>query len=149
MDLCNHGGVTIEVDEYGSPCVAYAAHTAAFPREWLHAAGPEVATVDGNRITVCGEAVYEVTDWHHRCPGHEHADTALARLVSRPPQAGDVERLLEQALKSGDRDAALARARAIHPSREEADAAQNALCPECLAPAPCRTRRALDGEDGP
>jgi hypothetical protein len=44
-------------------------------------------------------------------------------------------------------NAALDRVRALHPSYEEARARQNALCLECIEPAPCRTRRALDGED--
>jgi hypothetical protein len=43
-------------------------------------------------------------------------------------------------------EASNARVAAIHPSREEADAAESALCLECLAPAPCKTRRALDGQ---
>ena len=40
----------------------------------------------------------------------------------------------------------IARVRALHPNRDEAHAQQNALCIECASPAPCRTRRALDGE---
>ena len=59
-------------------------------------------------------------------------------LVDADVFAGLVERG-EQA------EASNARARAIHPSRAEADAAETALCLECLAPAPCKTRRALDG----
>jgi hypothetical protein len=42
---------------------------------------------------------------------------------------------------------ALARVRALHPSAEEAHAAQSALCIECCTPAPCPTRLALDGEE--
>lgn len=38
----------------------------------------------------------------------------------------------------------IARARALHPSAEEAHAAQQALCIECCAPAPCDTRKAVD-----
>jgi hypothetical protein len=45
-------------------------------------------------------------------------------------------------------EAAVARVRALHPSREEADAARQALCPECAVPAPCRTRTALDDTSG-
>ncbi len=52
-------------------------------------------------------------------------------------------------LKYEEVEAVNARVRALHPSREEADAQENAMCPECIAPAPCRTRRVLDGEDGP
>ena len=60
-------------------------------------------------------------------------------LVDADVFAGLVERA-EQA------EASNARARAVHPSREEADVAETLLCPECIAPVPCATRRALDGE---
>lgn len=45
---------------------------------------------------------------------------------------------------------ALAAARRLHPNREElaaTGAESGLLCPECIAPAPCKTRRILDGEE--
>ena len=42
-------------------------------------------------------------------------------------------------------EAANDRVRALHPSAEEAHAAENVLCLECGVPAPCATRKALDG----
>lgn len=41
--------------------------------------------------------------------------------------------------------AALAHVRALHPSYEEARAAECVICLECAQVAPCRTRRELDG----
>ncbi|MGI5274744.1 hypothetical protein ACQEUU_37305 [Nonomuraea sp. CA-218870] len=111
MEFCNHDGVTIESDEYGPPRVVDAAPLAAFPRDWLDSPDPEVLVVDGDRITVCGTTVYEVMDWHHRCSTYgSDAVYAYARLVSRPPQAGDAEKLLNQALT---RDEELERLRAL------------------------------------
>ncbi|SET49365.1 hypothetical protein [Nonomuraea wenchangensis] len=99
MEFCNHDGVTIEWPEYGLPTVTYAAPYTAFPRDWLNAAGLDVAKVEGDRITVLGNVVYEVVDWHHRCSAYGgDAEFAYARLVSRPPQAGDAEKLLNQAV---------------------------------------------------
>lgn len=49
-----------------------------------------------------------------------------------------------------DVEAAIARARLLHPTRAElvaADAECDTLCPTCIYPAPCPTRRALDGQD--
>ncbi|TMR11732.1 hypothetical protein ETD86_34755 [Nonomuraea turkmeniaca] len=45
--------------------------------------------------------------------------------------------------------AAIACVRALHPSAEEAHAAQQALCIECCTPAPCPTRKALDDSQSP
>lgn len=43
---------------------------------------------------------------------------------------------------------ALVRGRFLHPSREELAATGPVpLCPECIAPAPCKTRRILDGQE--
>ncbi|MFI7449567.1 hypothetical protein ACIBQX_18870 [Nonomuraea sp. NPDC049714] len=47
-------------------------------------------------------------------------------------------------------DTAIARARLLHPSPAElvaAHAESDTLCTTCISPAPCPTRRALDGED--
>ncbi|MGA4989891.1 hypothetical protein [Nonomuraea bangladeshensis] len=98
MEFCNHDGVTIKKPEYGPPYVVDAAPTAAFTRELLVDADRDVFAVEGDRITVCGNVVYQVTDWQHRCPGQGDMDTVLVRLVSRPPQAGDAEKLLNQAV---------------------------------------------------
>lgn len=45
---------------------------------------------------------------------------------------------------------AIARARLLHPTPAElvaANAQSDTLCTTCISPAPCPTRRALDGED--
>jgi hypothetical protein len=45
---------------------------------------------------------------------------------------------------------AIARARLLHPTPAElvaAHAESDTLCITCISPAPCPTRRALDGED--
>jgi hypothetical protein len=59
--------------------------------------------------------------------------------------------ILDSSIKDTERaekaEASNARVAALHPSREEADVAETSLCPECIAPVPCKTRRALDGED--
>lgn len=116
MDFCNHDSVTIEAGEYGSPRVVDAPPVAAFSRELLNSASWDVFAVEGDRIIACGNVVYEVTDWHHRCPGRRDAEMVLARLVSRPPQSGDVEMLLIDALITG------VSALVITPRPEEADA---------------------------
>ena len=54
------------------------------------------------------------------------------------------QRWYESKDQAEDAEARLARIRALHPSREEADAAKQVLCVECAVPAPCRTRCALD-----
>ncbi|MFI7448104.1 hypothetical protein ACIBQX_11450 [Nonomuraea sp. NPDC049714] len=97
MAFCNHGAVTVDVGAYGDACVTWADRTAAFPRTWL--AENEWVTVEGDRITVCGTTVYEVIDWHHRCPGYG-PELALSRLISRPPQHGDLETLLNDRMIS-------------------------------------------------
>ena len=55
--------------------------------------------------------------------------------------AEDLQAWQERAEKA---EAANARTRALHPSREEADTARQVLCVECAVPAPCPTRTALD-----
>ena len=118
MEFCNHDGVTIESHEYGPPRIVDAAPYTAFPREWLDSMSPDLVTVDGDRITVCGTVVYEVIDWHHRCSTYgSDAEFAYARLVSRPPQAGDAEKLIKQALT---RDEELERLRALVAHYENA-----------------------------
>lgn len=54
------------------------------------------------------------------------------------------QRWYESKDQAEDAEARLARVRALHPSREEADAAKQVLCVECAQPAPCRTRQAVD-----
>lgn len=95
---------------------------APLPLYW-HVAG------DGMRCVDCGSEVWTFKEGRI-CSGCDREE----------PEPEDVGKRL------ADAEASVARARAIHPSREEADAAESALCPECIAPAPCRTRRALDGQ---
>lgn len=60
------------------------------------------------------------------------------------PAEIDVHRLL------ADAKAAINAGRALHPTPAELakqKAESRALCPTCIMPAPCSTRRALDGED--
>lgn len=83
-----------------------------------------------------GEQMLE--SWRQRA---ERAEAELAE------NTGVMQALRRQ---RDEAEAAVARARALHPSPAEL-AASNAesgrLCPTCIEPAPCQTRRALDGED--
>lgn len=65
------------------------------------------------------------------------------RLVPTPAENGVIAARYAAEL-------ALARGRRLHPTPTElvaANAESDVLCPECICPAPCPTRRALDGED--
>jgi len=82
MAMCGaHDGVDIEQSEYGPLRVLHAAPTAAFSRSLLDEADPALLTVEGDRITVCGQVVYEVRDWHHHCGGAPE-EQVLADLVT-------------------------------------------------------------------
>ena len=64
------------------------------------------------------------------------------RLVPTPAENGVIAARLGA-------EVALARGRRLHPTPAElvaSNAESDVLCPECICPAPCPTRRALDGE---
>jgi hypothetical protein len=65
------------------------------------------------------------------------------RMVGQPSDNGVLAARLRAEL-------AAARARLLHPTRAELVAAHaecDTLCPTCIYPAPCPTRRALDGQE--
>lgn len=82
---CDHDGVDVEayaVNGEQRLRVLHAAPKAAFDPGIFADHGPDLV-VDGDRVTIGGTVVYEVTDWHHRCPGWGGREFALATLVSR------------------------------------------------------------------
>lgn len=74
-------------------------------------------------------------------------EAAKQRWYEQQDRAEDAEQERDEWRERAETaEAENARARALHPSWEEAEAAQNVLCPECAQPAPCKTRRALDDD---
>lgn len=82
--MCRHDGVLLEWPEYGSPHVVDAHPTAAFPFAFL-ADDNSAVDIEGNRITLCGEVVYEVTDWHHQCAGMAEEFAFAHKVEDRRP----------------------------------------------------------------
>jgi hypothetical protein len=98
---------------------------------------------------VCGalnEGLWTSRDMCQGChvrPADPSRVAAHFRMVGQPSDNGVLSARLTA-------EVALAGARLLHPSRPElvaADAECDTLCPTCIYPAPCPTRRALDGQE--
>ena len=85
----------------------------------------------------CADAVLDMRD----AELEQLKDDALAVVAESAQERNGWRERAENA------EAENARIRALHPSREEADAAGQVLCVECAVPAPCKTRRTLDDQE--
>jgi hypothetical protein len=114
------------------------------PRNPRHQGRPENAaaanTGPRNAITAAVAVQHRTADPY---------DLWIADNASRLPRIGSTTPMTCTAA-AHDAEAALSRARLLHPTPAELVAAHaecDTLCPTCIYPAPCPTRRALDGQE--
>lgn len=154
------------------PCGGCHVCAGRIPGDDLTCTSPIVVDEHGNDITILDQLRDEVAQLRageSERPAPEGVQHTPAEWIHRWNRATAAERLkrVEQILDDGavasrcwmgDHVAELdwlrragTRVRALHPTVGEL-ATQHAesglLCPECICPAPCPTRRALDGDQG-